>query len=88
MGDQIVSIQTSAPVSAAPVDQARQSSVSNWFYYLGQGITDSLDGRVYAPVAASGASVGVTAGQNGVGVTISPVFIMLGVLAWMAMKRG
>lgn len=49
--------------TVGPLDEARQTSVANWFYYLGRGLTDGIDSqnRYAAPLANAGVNFGVGA---------------------------
>lgn len=44
---------------SGPIGEAKTTTVSNWFYWLGTGITDALDGRQVQPVANAGVNLGV-----------------------------
>lgn len=89
--------------SSGPVGEAKTSILSNWFYYLGAGIGDSLDGNQRSAVAGAGLNFGVgpdgsvfvqgttaQVGKQGAAatVTVSPVLVLLAVGAYLLWKRG
>jgi hypothetical protein len=88
--------------TTGPLDEARQTSVSNWFYYLGRGITDGIDSqsRYGVPLNNAGVNFGVGAdgsvyvqGSTGgtskpAGLSISPGLILLAVGAWLLLRKA
>lgn len=88
--------------SSGPVGEAKTSILSNWFYYLGAGIGDSLDGNQRSGVSGAGVNFGVgpdgsvfiqgttaQVGQQGKAATVSvsPVLLLLAVGAYMLWKK-
>lgn len=89
--------------SSGPAAEAKTTTVSNWFYYLGAGLGDALDGNVRAPVANAGVNFGVAAdgsifvqgqaagqGQQAksAAVTLSPSILLIGFLVFMLIRKS
>lgn len=87
---------------SGPIGEAKTTTVSNWFYYLGAGIADGLDGQQRSPVANAGVNFGV--GSNGeiyvqgtaagagqqasaARVSLSPTILLLAGLAYLLWRR-
>ena len=88
--------------SSGPIGEAKTSAVSNWFYYLGAGLADQLDGTIRQPVANAGLNVGVApngeiyvqGSAGGAGkeasaarLSLSPSVILLAGLAFMLWQK-
>ena len=83
--------------------EAKTSAVSNWFYYLGTGLADALDGTSRAPIANAGVNLGVgpdgsvyiqgqAAGQGQAAraatFSVSPTLLLIGALVFVLMRSN
>lgn len=88
---------------SGPVGEAKTTTVSNWFYYLGAGIADGLDGQQRTPMANAGVNFGVGADgqiyvQGSAGganqpasaatFRISPTVLLLAGMAFWMWRKG